>query len=111
VADHADEVVVMYAGRVAERASAAALFAAPQHPYTVGLLGAAPRLDRGGGRLASIDGAVPDMLHPPPGCRFSPRCPFRVDQCAEPPPLAEIAPGHVSACWRAPLERMLDEAA
>jgi peptide/nickel transport system ATP-binding protein len=111
VADHAEEVMVMYAGRVAERAPAAALFAAPQHPYTVGLLGAAPRLDGTGGRLASIEGTVPDMLHPPPGCRFAPRCPFRVARCAEQPPLAEVAPGHASACWRAPLERVLEQAA
>ncbi len=113
VADHADEVVVMYAGRVAERAPAATLFAAPQHPYTVGLLGAAPRLDRAGegGRLASIEGAVPDMARPPPGCRFAPRCPFRIARCAEAPPLAEVAPGHASACWRAPLDAVLEDAA
>jgi peptide/nickel transport system ATP-binding protein len=108
VADHADEVVVMYAGRVAERAPAAALFAAPQHPYTVGLLGAAPRLDRAAGRLASIEGAVPDPRRPPPGCRFAPRCPFRVARCeAEAPPLRGAAPGHASACWRAPLDGVL----
>ncbi|MBW8268613.1 ABC transporter ATP-binding protein [Caldovatus aquaticus] len=113
VADHADEVVVMYAGRIAERAPAAALFALPQHPYTVGLLGAAPRLGRAaGGRLASIEGAVPDMARPPPGCRFAPRCPFRIARCAEEaPPLAEVAPGHASACWRAPLESVLEAAA
>jgi peptide/nickel transport system ATP-binding protein len=107
VADHADEVVVMYAGRVAERASTATLFARPEHPYTVGLLGAAPRIEGGATRLASIEGTVPDLLHPPEGCRFAPRCPFRIADCAKPPPLAEIMPGHASACWRAPLDQVL----
>jgi peptide/nickel transport system ATP-binding protein len=111
VADHADEVAVMYAGRLAERAPAADLFALPQHPYTVGLLGAAPRLEGGSDRLASIEGTVPDLLHPPPGCRFAPRCPFVVERCAEQPPLAAVAEGHRSACWRAPLDRVLEQAA
>jgi peptide/nickel transport system ATP-binding protein len=111
VADHADEVAVMYAGRVVERAAAAEIFAEPQHPYTVGLLGAAPRLDRAGERLASIEGTVPDMLRPPPGCRFAPRCPFRVARCAEDPPLLEVAPAHAAACWRAPLDSVLEQAA
>ncbi|MFC7688615.1 ABC transporter ATP-binding protein [Paeniroseomonas aquatica] len=107
VADHADDVVVMYAGRVAERAKAATLFARPEHPYTVGLLGAAPRIEGGAGRLASIEGTVPDLLKPPEGCRFAPRCPFRAADCARQPPLAEVAPGHASACWRAPLDQVL----
>jgi peptide/nickel transport system ATP-binding protein len=111
VADHADEVVVMYAGRVAERAPAAALFARPQHPYTIGLLGAAPSLEGGAERLASIDGTVPDLRNPPPGCRFAPRCPFAVARCATQPPLAEIAPSHHAACWRAPLDTLLEQAA
>jgi peptide/nickel transport system ATP-binding protein len=111
VADHADAVVVMYAGRVAERAPAAALFARPEHPYTVGLLGAAPRLEGGAQRLASIEGTVPDLLHPPPGCRFAPRCPFRIAACETQPPLAELAPGHAAACWRAPLDGVLEAAA
>jgi peptide/nickel transport system ATP-binding protein len=107
VADHADEVAVMYAGRVAERAPAAALFATPQHPYTVGLLGAAPSLEGGAGRLASIEGTVPDLRAPPPGCRFAPRCPFAIARCETQPPLAELSPGHRAACWRAPLESVL----
>ena len=107
VADHADDVVVMYAGRVAERAKAAALFARPEHPYTVGLLGAAPRIEGGAGRLASIEGTVPDLLHPPEGCRFAPRCPFRAADCARQPPLVQVTPGHASACWRAPLDQVL----
>jgi peptide/nickel transport system ATP-binding protein len=107
VADHADEVAVMYAGRVAERAPAAQLFAHPQHPYTVGLLGAAPSLEGGAERLASIEGTVPDLRNPPPGCRFAPRCPFAVARCAEQPPLAPMGEGHVAACWRAPLDSLL----
>ena len=111
VADHADDVVVMYAGRVAEQAPASALFSVPQHPYTIGLLGAAPLLEGGAERLASIEGTVPDLRNPPPGCRFAPRCPFAVARCAEQPPLAEIAPGHRAACWRAPLDSLLEQAA
>ena len=111
VADHADDVVVMYAGRVAEQAPAAALFARPEHPYTVGLLGAAPSLEGGAARLASIEGTVPDLRNPPPGCRFAPRCPFAVARCAEQPPLAELTAGHRAACWRAPLDQLLDDAA
>ena len=104
VADHADDVVVMYAGRIAERASAASLFANPQHPYTIGLLGARPRLEGGAARLASIAGTVPDLRQPPPGCRFAPRCPFVEARCDTAPPLAEITPGHYAACWLAPLD-------
>jgi peptide/nickel transport system ATP-binding protein len=111
VADHADEVVVMYAGRIAERAPAEALFARPQHPYTIGLLGAAPTLEGGLDRLASIEGTVPDLRNPPPGCRFAPRCPFAVARCGEQPPLSELAPGHHAACWRAPLDALLEVAA
>jgi peptide/nickel transport system ATP-binding protein len=107
VADRADHVAVMYAGRVVEAAPAAQLFATPQHPYTVGLLGAAPRLVGGRGRLASIEGTVPDPLNLPPGCRFAPRCPFAEARCDQPPPLAEVAPGHSAACWRAPLDQVL----
>ena len=105
VRDHADDVMVMYAGQVAEAAPAAQLFARPEHPYTVGLLGAAPRLDGRQARLASIAGTVPDLLRPPPGCRFAPRCPFAVEGCtAAPPALREMAPGHRAACIRAPFE-------
>ena len=107
VADHADEVAVMYAGRIAERAPAAALFANPEHPYTAGLLGAAPGEGIPGERLASIDGTVPDLRDPPPGCRFEPRCPFSVERCQQAPPLNDVAPGHLSACWRAPLDGVL----
>ena len=107
VADRADDVAVMYAGRVVEAAPAAQLFGTPQHPYTVGLLGAAPRLAGRRGRLASIEGTVPDPLALPPGCRFAPRCPFAVARCQEAPALAYMAPGHSAACWRAPLDQVL----
>jgi peptide/nickel transport system ATP-binding protein len=107
VEDHADEVVVMYAGRLAESAPAPALFARPEHPYTIGLLGAAPRLDARRARLASIEGTVPDLRHAPPGCRFQQRCPFALAACAAPPALRELAPGHRVACHRAPLEAAL----
>ena len=103
VADHADEVVVMYAGRVAETAPVGALFARPEHPYAIGLMGAAPRFATPGGRLASIAGTVPDLMSPPPGCRFAPRCPFGDDRCAEQPPMAPLATGHQVACWVAPI--------
>ena len=105
VAEVADEVLVMYAGRVVERAPVQALFDEPQHPYTVGLLGSIPRLDIEQDRLASIEGQVPDPLRRPPGCRFAARCPFADAQChAAEPPLREVAAGHASACWKAPLD-------
>jgi peptide/nickel transport system ATP-binding protein len=107
VADHADEVVVMYAGRVAEQAPVAALFARPEHPYTIGLLGAAPSIEGGPTRLASIAGTVPALGAMPPGCRFAPRCPFRAADCAEVPPVFDLGGGHGSACWRAPLDQVL----
>jgi len=103
VRDHADEVVVMYAGRVAEQAAAERLFARPEHPYTIGLLGAAPRLDSKRARLASIAGTVPDLRDPPPGCRFAPRCPFAIPACADAPALSNVEAGHLVACHRAPL--------
>jgi peptide/nickel transport system ATP-binding protein len=104
VAELADDVVVMYAGRIVERATVAALFAEPQHPYTVGLLGSIPRLDIEQDRLAAIEGQVPNPLAPVPGCRFHPRCPFAIERCMhEDPPLLDLGNGHESACWRAPL--------
>ena len=106
VAEVCDEVVVMYAGQVVERAPVRELFRMPQHPYTVGLLGALPRLDRRRPRLAAIEGTVPNMSAPPEGCRFQARCPFRIPKCAELPPLASVKAGHLTRCWRAPLEQL-----
>jgi peptide/nickel transport system ATP-binding protein len=108
VAELADDVVVMYAGRIVERAPVAAIFETPQHPYTVGLLGSIPRLDERKERLATIEGMVPNPLAPPAGCRFNPRCPFAIDKCrVEDPPLMRVDEAHESACWRAPLEQLL----
>jgi peptide/nickel transport system ATP-binding protein len=108
VAEVCDEVAVMYAGEIVERAGVDELFASPQHPYTVGLLGSIPRLDRTTSHLATIEGMVPSMTQPPSGCRFAARCPFVGDICLQaPPPLIEISPGHASRCLRAPLERLV----
>ena len=109
IAELADEVIVMYAGRVVERCAVPALFADPQHPYTIGLLGSIPRLDFEQERLTAIEGFVPDAASMPEGCTFNPRCPFAEDRCraAPPPELREVRPGHYAACWRAPLEENL----
>jgi peptide/nickel transport system ATP-binding protein len=108
VAEMADDVAVMYAGQIVERAPVEALFARPEHPYTVGLLGSIPKLDEKRDRLPSIEGRVPDMTRPPEGCRFAARCPFVEAACREKPAqLAEVAPGHLSRCRRAPLSRVL----
>jgi len=104
VAELADEVMVMYAGQVVERCQAQRLFAEPQHPYTIGLLGSIPRLHLEQERLAAIEGVVPDAAAFPEGCRFHPRCPFAIEQCRrENPALREITPNHFAACLRAPL--------
>jgi len=106
VAEVCDEVAVMYAGEIVERAPADALFEAPQHPYTVGLLASIPRLDLRADRLAVIEGVLPDMASPPVGCRFADRCPFVLEDCrAAPPPVVELG-GRWSRCLRAPLERL-----
>ncbi|MES2564286.1 MAG: ABC transporter ATP-binding protein, partial [Pseudomonadota bacterium] len=103
VARYADRVNVMYAARIVEQATAVALFGKPLHPYTAGLLRSVPRLDRPRAlRLETIEGLPPDLLDPPPGCRFAPRCLAQVPEslCAL-PPLVEIERGHYSACVRA----------
>ena len=102
VADIADEIIVMYAGRVVERADKRSLFYDPQMPYTWGLLGSIPRLDRPRpDRLHSIKGAPPSVINMPPGCKFRPRCPHAFEKCMEEPELENRVetPGHLDRCW------------
>jgi oligopeptide/dipeptide ABC transporter ATP-binding protein len=102
VADIADEVVVMYAGRIVERAKKRELFYDPQMPYTWGLLGSIPRLDRPKPeRLHSITGAPPSLINAPEGCKFRPRCPHAFEKCGEEPPLESRVedPTHLDRCW------------
>ena len=101
VSEVADEIAVMYAGRLVERAPAAALFAEPLHPYTIGLIETLPRANRRQRRLPAIPGMVPDLRNLPPGCPFSPRCAHADDACrAARPPLEEIRPGRWAACFK-----------
>jgi len=105
VAEVCDEVAVMYAGEIVERAPVDALFERPEHPYTVGLLASIPRLDTRAKALAAIEGAPPDLASPAVGCRFAPRCPFADARCVSaPPPMVRVGPGHWSRCIKAPLE-------
>ena len=105
VAGMADEVAVMYAGRVVERAPVAAFFDDPLHPYTLGLLGSMPRIEEDRNRLLAIEGTLPPPGSLPRGCRFHPRCVFGVEACTvADPALSTVAPGHQVACIRAPLE-------
>src|ERR671931_900477 len=102
VADIADEIIVMYAGRVVERAVTRELFYDPQMPYTWGLLGSIPRLDRPRQeRLHSIKGTPPSLIRTPTGCKFRPRCPHAFDKCMEEPGLENRVeePGHLDRCW------------
>ena len=110
VAEVADEVAVMYAGRIVERAPVGVLFAEPQHPYTVGLLGSMPRLDDDRTRLPAIAGQVPPPSARFAGCRFAERCPVADTRCrSEAPPRRALGAGHEAECWHAPLdpERLL----
>jgi oligopeptide/dipeptide ABC transporter ATP-binding protein len=104
VAETADDVAVMYAGRIVERAPAATLFRDAQHPYTLALLGAMPEVAGRGQPLSPIPGRMPAPGAAGPGCRFAPRCPFAGAECAEPPPLRELGAFHAVACHRAPVE-------
>lgn len=94
-----DRVAIMYLGRIVESAPSAEIFSRPAHPYTQGLLAEAPTLKVEKKRFLAIQGELPSPLAPPPGCHFHPRCPYAFERCRfEVPNLAEIAPGHVSAC-------------
>ncbi len=102
VAEIADEVVVMYAARVAEKAPVTELFEQPLHPYTWGLLGSLPRLEAEVDRLVQIPGTPPSLLSPPRGCRFNPRCPYTFDRCKVEMPKLEPSPrsaDHLQACF------------
>jgi oligopeptide/dipeptide ABC transporter ATP-binding protein len=99
VAEMCDRVAVMYAGRIVEQAPVETLFEDPEHPYTIGLMNAIPRAELADAPPKPIDGSPPDLLRPPSGCRFHPRCPYRQDLCAiQDPDLIQIAADHRSAC-------------
>ncbi|MBL8702653.1 MAG: ABC transporter ATP-binding protein [Alphaproteobacteria bacterium] len=101
VAENADRVAVMYAGRIVESAPAAELFAAPAHPYTRGLLDSMPDIDHDAARLPAIPGFVPDLLAMPPGCAFAPRCPRADAHCrARPPDETRLSAARVVRCWK-----------
>lgn len=100
VAEVCKRTIVMYAGKIVESGESVKLFSSPQHPYTMGLLNSVPVLgDRVKDELQPIGGLPPDLLHPPMGCRFRPRCTRARDKCLEQPPLIETAPGQMAACW------------
>ncbi|WP_371617748.1 ABC transporter ATP-binding protein [Streptomyces sp. NBC_00454] len=100
VADVADKIAVMYAGRIVESAPVHEIYAAPAHPYTRGLLDSIPRLDQKGQELYAIKGLPPNLLAIPPGCAFNPRCPMARAACrTDVPPLAEVGPDRASACF------------
>ena len=99
----ADTILVMYAGKLAEKAPAREIIESPRHPYTRLLISSLPEVgvtyaDK---RLTGIPGRPPSLLDPPKGCRFRDRCPLAVEQCKEEPPFVEIAPDHFVACWKA----------
>ncbi|MDQ6795662.1 MAG: ABC transporter ATP-binding protein [Chloroflexota bacterium] len=102
VAEMADEVVVMYAGKVVERADVNTVFEQPHHPYSQGLLASIPRLGEKRARLEVIKGVVPNPLNLPSGCLFKRRCPFAMPVCDTAPPMREISPHHLSRCWLTP---------
>ena len=105
IAELADEVLVMYSGRIVERATVERLFAQPQHPYTIGLLGSIPKLHLEQDRLHAIEGQVPTPMSVVQGCHFAPRCPFVIARCRqESPVLTDLGERHEAACWRAPLD-------
>jgi len=100
VAEIADRIAVMYAGRIMEIATAEEIFARPLHPYTQGLINCVPNILVDQKELVTMPGSPPDLVDPPAGCRFAPRCPRVMAICREKAPaLLEHAPGHSAACW------------
>ncbi|WP_406506967.1 ABC transporter ATP-binding protein [Streptomyces sp. NBC_00212] len=107
VADVADKIAVMYAGRIVEQAPVHEIYKKPAHPYTKGLLESIPRLDQKGRELYAIKGLPPNLMHIPPGCAFNPRCPMAQDVCrTDVPPLFDVAADRQSACffWKETLD-------
>ena len=101
VADMADDIIVMYAGKIVERGSGDDIFYDPRHPYTWALMNSTPRLDWDSKKpLATIEGTIPDAIHPPAGCPFCSRCPYAMAVCAaHEPPNVTVAGRHQTACW------------
>jgi peptide/nickel transport system ATP-binding protein len=100
IAEVSDRIGVMYAGRLVELAPAAAIFHAPRHPYTAALMGAFPSVSGAKRELITLGGEPPNLLNPPTGCRFHPRCAYATNKCRqESPPLIAHAPAHLAACW------------
>jgi oligopeptide transport system ATP-binding protein len=99
IAETADRVAVMYAGRIVEQGPVRAIFRQPLHPYTQGLLASIPG-EGAGARLRAIEGVVPNLAALPPGCTFAPRCPHRMDVCGTAvPPLLDVEPEHAARCY------------
>jgi peptide/nickel transport system ATP-binding protein len=113
LAQIADSIAIMYAGRLAERAATSVIVDEPLHPYTQALLSSLPevgvRYDQA--TLVGIPGRPPSLVNPPTGCRFRDRCPFAFDKCAETPPFEEIKPGHMVACWKVSQEHAVTASA
>jgi oligopeptide/dipeptide ABC transporter ATP-binding protein len=99
VSEACDEAIVMYGGKVMERAPVADLIDAPRHPYTIGLVASVTSLESNQKKLSAIPGAVPNPLAMPPGCPFAPRCPQVMDRCKQMPPITQFADGRQVACW------------
>ena len=100
IAEITDLMGVMYAGKLVEFGETSDIFARPRHPYAWLILSSTPSITGPRRQLAPLEGEPPNLLDPPSGCRFHPRCPFATQQCVEQePPLAEIEPGHSIACW------------
>ncbi len=101
IAETADRVAVMYAGRIAEIGPVREVIMSPKHPYTVGLMGSIPRIGRDEERLTQIDGSMPRLTEIPAGCAFNPRCPLAFDRCLrERPELIDVGPFHRTSCWK-----------